>query len=187
VTNQYVTADEYRATLLSMPNKSISDSALDGILQVATEEVEKYTERVFASAYYTEVFRGDGSRTHLVYEYPIISITSLIENTIANPPVTLTYPSTTRLLRLTDNDAHGRIELDGLDTSTVSFGGGAVYTLIYRGGYLTIPAGVRHATSLWAAELLRQNYGMGSALPEVTALTSEQIVELLNPIRRRRI
>lgn len=185
---QYLTATEFRAKLLSIPNKNYEDSVLDDILQIATENVELYCERIFSSAYYSDVVRGDGSATFLTHEYPIISVTSMYEDTIDVIPVTTTYDTVNRLLVTTSNLAHGRIALDGLDGDISSFTPGAMYRINYRAGYEVIPPGIRHATALWAAELLRQNYGLTTGgLPEIVSLTSEQIVELLNPHRRRRI
>lgn len=185
---QYLTADEFRTRkFFSMPNRQYDNSALDEYLQVATANVEAYCERIFAQQTYTEKFRGDGSTTHLVYEYPIQSVTSLQEVTLGTAPITTSY--TVGNLILDDlNKSIGRVELDTSTAEQISaFRGDAIYTLVYVGGLSEIPVVVKHATGLWCAELLRMDYGSTSQSPEIVPLTSQQIVELLQPLRRRRI
>lgn len=183
---QYATADDYRAIASGAPHRQYSDAQLDYYLQVATANVEQWTERIFQQQTYTETFVGDGSATHLVYEYPIISVTSLQEDTIAASPVT-TVMDETALVLSDRNLGSGRIELDGTDDVS-AFSPSALYTLSYSGGFVEIPIAVKHATCLWAAELLRPDYaGVRSDAPEIVPLTTEQITELLGPLRRRRV
>lgn len=184
---KYVTPAEYRALVTGSPVRQYSDEVLNSYIEIATANVEAYTERVFEAINYTEVFRGDNSRTYLVLEYPIISITSLTQNTVANPPVSTAMDISSRLVRTTDNNNMGRIELDGLDTVT-NFSAANLYTIVYRGGFESIPVTVKHATALWTSELMRPDYGGAqSRVPEIIPLTSEQIAEMLNPLRRRRL
>lgn len=184
----YITADEFRAKKVGQPNRQYSDDQLEDLIAVATANVEAYTERVFSSASYTEKFRGDDSLTHLVYQYPIISITSLAETTIDTTPVTTNYDIANHLVRTTTNDAMGRIEMDGLDPDISAFSSYSLYTVIYTGGYSVIPPAVKHATALWVSELLRADIDLRRENDErAIPLSSEQIAEILNPLRRRRI
>jgi hypothetical protein len=168
------------------PTRQYTDAQLDYYLQVATANVEQWTERIFEQQTYTEVYRGDGYNTHLVYEYPIISVTSIKQDTISDVSVE-TIMDPTKLVLDDRNLSVGRIELDGFDEVT-TFSPSSLYTLVYEGGFATLPIAVKHATVLWAAELLRPDYaGVRSDAPEIVPLTTEQITELLGPLRRRRV
>lgn len=183
---QYLTADEFRTRkFFSMPNRQYDNTVLDEYLQIATANVEAYTERVFDSIQYTEKFRGDGSLTFLGYQYPLTAIASITQVTISEG--TSTTADLTKLVRTDQNDSIARIELSGNDSGISSFRADCVYTLVYTAGYATVPPVVKHATGLWCAELLRADYGATQQSPEIVPMTSQQIVELLNPIRRRRI
>lgn len=183
---QYLTADEFRTRkFFSMPNRQYDNTVLDEYLQIATANVEAYTERIFESATYTEKFVGDGSLTFLGYQYPLTGITSLTEVAIADG--TTKTADLTKLVRTDLNDSIARVVLSGNDSNVSSYRADCIYTLIYTAGYATIPVVVKHATGLWCAELLRADYGATQQSPEIVPMTSQQIVELLNPIRRRRI
>lgn len=185
---QYLTAEEFRTRkYFGLPQRQYDTEVLDEYLQIATANVEAYTERIFESQQYTEVFVGDGSLTYIGYQYPLISVQSLTEVTLSSAPITTVADVSKRLDTSLNNDIN-RYELTGLDLAGItSFRTDAKYTYVYTAGYATIPGVVKHATGLWAAELLRGDYGATAQTPQVVPLTSEQIVELLNPIRRRRI
>lgn len=183
---QYATADDYRTMVTGAPTRQYNDAQLDYYLQVATANVEAWTERIFSQQTYMERFRGDGSTTRLVYQYPVISVTSLQEETIADVPVT-TVMDESKLILDDLNLSVGRIQLDGYDTIS-SFAPSSLYELVYEGGFAALPIAVKHATVLWTAELLRPDYaGVRSDAPEIVPLTTEQITELLGPLRRRRV
>lgn len=185
MSRQYLTAEEFRTRkFFSMPNRQYDNSVLDEYLQIATANVEAYTERIFLSQQYTEKFQGDGTLTYLAEQYPLTAISSLTQTVISDGSVTNGDPS--KLVRTDRNDSISRIELTGTDSVT-SFRGDAIFTLIYTAGFATVPGVVKHATGLWCAELLRGDYGNTDRAPQVVPMTSQQIVELLNPIRRRRI
>lgn len=185
---QYLTAEEFRTRkYFSMPNRQYDNAILDDYLQIATANVEAYCERIFTSQTYTEKFLGDGSTTHLVYQYPITAYTSLSKTTTGAAPVTTTY-AVAKLIRHDINDGSGRVELDSASGEPfTNFSGDAIYTVIYTGGPTEMPVAVKHATGLWASELLRTDYGSTAQAPEIVPMTSQQIVELLQPIRRRRV
>lgn len=185
---KYITSAEFRAKPFGVPLKQFSDFQIEDFIEIATVAVEQFTERIFAHQSHTETFVGDGSLTHLCHEYPLTSVTSLTRVALGGSGATDTYDVTNRLIRTTANDSVGRIELDGLDANIGSFSTSYKYTLVYTAGYHSIPAGVKHATALWASELMRPDYGgVSTSTPEIVPLTTEQIIELLTPIKRRRI
>jgi hypothetical protein len=183
----YITPAEFRVRPFGIALRQYTDDLLSEYIEIASANVDSFTERHFSEASYSEVFRGDGSKTHLVYQYPIVSITEITQKTIDTAP-TVTTLDTDRLVRTSSNDAMGRIELDGLDNNISSFGAGNLYTVEYVGGYATVPVAVKHATALWVSELLKPDFGGAQEeVPEIVPLTNQQIADLLVPLRRRRI
>lgn len=181
----YITPAEFRAMPLGIKG-NYSDEQLQQYIEVATANVEAFTERIFTSAYYTETFRGDGSLTYLAYQYPLINVVSLKQSSIEETPVVTTY-STDRLVLTSNNVDVSRIELDGAGEFS-SFSTSYIYELQYRAGYSTIPPVVKHATALWASELIKPDFaGASLEVPEIVPFSTQQIVELLAPLRRRRI
>lgn len=173
---QYMTAAEFRARPFGVPLRQFEDDQINEFLQVATEAVENHCERVFSSLDWTETFMGDGTDSFLVQQYPITAIKSITKDGVA-------LDEDSVFVRTTLNDNMGRLQLDG-DTFSAS----STYVVTYTAGFSPVPATVKHATGLWATELMRPDYGGASGeVPEIVPLTTEQIVELLQPLRRRRI
>jgi len=185
---QYATAAQYRDLVTGAPTRQYTDAQLDNYLQIATVNVEQFCERIFEQGTYTEVFVGDGRDSHLVYQYPVISVTSVDQDTIAISPVTVSY-AVTRFMNTTQDLESGRLRMDGLDTSGITvWAADQKYTVVYEGGFVAVPPAVVHATALWCAELLRPDYaGPRTDSPDIIPMTTEQILELLEPIRRRRV
>lgn len=178
----YITPAEFRAKPLAVPLRQYSDEQIAEYAEIATSGVEDFLERIITRGTYTETFRGDDSATHLTHEYPILSIVSVTGTTIKTNPVTTAY-SLAHLVRTTQNDASGRIELDGLGEFT-AFSSANTYKIVYEAGFDAIPPKVKQATALWMVELLKPDLVVDD---DEKSITSEQIVELLTPLRRRRI
>lgn len=184
---QYVTALEFRALPLGVRLTLMEDEQLNGYLQMATEKVEDYCNRIFSSAYYEEVFVGDASKTHLVDNYPLISVLSLVEKqATAGQDDRVVDVDTLRTT--TVGTSIGRIEFGNVAGALVTFFDPTkTYTLNYRAGFETIPWRVKQATNLWTAELLGPDYWAGTAHGvDLMPLSSEQIIELLEKLRNRR-
>lgn len=183
---KYITAEEFKNKPLGVALRQYSSDQLDSLIEIATEQVESYCERIFESTTYTETFIGDGSTTYLTNQYPIISVTSLSEATIAETPV-VTSVTASSLTRTTDGDKFGRLVL-GPNSETTSFSAGAKYTIVYTAGYATLPAAIKHATALFMSDLLKPDYGGAQdTTPEIIPMTMQQIADLLSIYRRRRI
>lgn len=184
---QYITPAEFRAKPFGVALRQYSDPMLVDYIEIATANVETFTERIFAETTYTDTFKGDGSTTHLVYQYPITTIVSLDETTIEATPVVTAY-DVAHFIRTSANDAIGKLEMDGLDENIFTFVGSNLYTVEYTAGFAAIPVAVKHATALWVSELIKPDYGGAQeSVPEIVPLTSQQIGDLLIPLRRRRI
>jgi hypothetical protein len=183
---KYITAEEFKNKPLGVALRQYSSDQLDSLIEIATEQVESYCERVFEQTTYTETFIGDGTATYLTNQYPITSITSLSQTTIATTPVTTTVTGSS-LTRTTDGDKYGKIIL-GPNSEIASFSAGSKYTIVYAAGYATLPPAIKHATALFMSELLKPDYGGAQdTVPEIIPISSQQIADLLGIYRRRRI
>ena len=183
---KYITAEEFKNKPLGVALRQYSSEQLDSFIEIATEQVESYCERIFESTTYTETFIGDGSVTYLTNQYPILSITSLTQTTIATIPVNTTVTGSS-LTRTTDGDKYGKIIL-GPASEITSYSPGAKYSIVYTAGYATLPPAIKHATALFMSELLKPDYGGAQeSTPEIIPITMQQIADLLGIYRRRRI
>lgn len=183
---QYITADEFKDKPLGIALRQYSSDQLQSFIEIATEQVETYTERILASTTYTETFVGDGSSTYLTTQYPLISVTSISQTTISTSPVTTTVTPST-LVRTTETDKYGKI-LIGPSSEITSFSPDSKYTIVYTAGYATLPPAIKHATALFVSELVKPDYGGAQdTTPEIIPISSQQIADLLSIYRRRRI
>ena len=183
---KYITATEFKDKPLGIALRQYSSDQLDSLIEIATEQVESYCERVFQQTTYTETFIGDGSATYLTLQYPLVSVTSITETTIATTPVSQAVTPST-LVRTTETDKFGKILL-GPSSEIQVFIPGAKYTIVYSAGYATLPPAIKHATALFMSELVKPDYGGAQdTTPEIIPLTSQQIADLLSIYRRRRI
>jgi hypothetical protein len=183
---QYITTDQFRVLPLGgVKNASIKDDALlERYIEIATVNVEQFTERIFESATYVEIFRGDDSLTFLAENYPILTVVSIDDIT---PGAEIEGDPASLLVRTTINNECGRMELVGKG-NIASFSSGSIYRIVYTAGYDPIPLAVQHATALWVTELLQPDYlGPQDGTPALVPASSQQISDLLVPLRRRRI
>ena len=183
---QYITSDEFKDKPLGIALRQYSSDQITSFIEIATEQVETFTERILSSATYTETFIGDGSSTYLTTQYPLTSITSISETTIATTPITTAVTAST-LVRTTETDKFGKIRL-GPSSEVTVFTPGAKYTIVYTAGYITLPPAVKHATALFVSELVKPDYGGAQdTTPEIIPISSQQIADILSIYRRRRI
>ena len=181
----FITAEEFRRVPLGVSTKQMTDEDIEGLIQVAQDNVESLCDRHFASAYYTEEWMGDGSAAFIVEEYPVIQVVTLKQ---IDPSTLAEINFDVTLLQLFPHDkAAGIIRLDGYDTIT-TFSASYKYQIYYQAGYSAIPAAIKHAVKLWTAELLQPDFaGVNNNVPDVIPLTSDQILELTQKYKRIRI
>lgn len=178
---RYITADEFKARPLGISMRQYTDEMLTDYIEVATAAVEDLCERVFEEAEYTERLRGDGTTTMRLANYPIAAIDSITATAIGEE--TVETIDTDDLIRTDLNDAAGILEL-----ASSAWSPGTIYEVTYTAGYDTVPGPVRHATAVWVSELLKPDYaGPTMEVPEIVPFSTQQIVELLTPYKRRRI
>lgn len=156
--------------------------ALEEFIETASEQVEKFCDRKFLSASRVEKVWGSGRNELIVDEYPVTALTSV------------TWVDTSGVTGTTDT-SDLRFNSSGI-LEFINYVNGPwyqnrLYTITYVAGYalVDIPRPVKHAVALWASDLMRPAFGGPSRErpPELVPLTTEQITELLENYRRRRI
>lgn len=159
----------------------ITDETLQTTIDEASEFVEDYTDRKFAQAQYTERIVGSDRYTVMLEQFPIVSLDSISARDIYDNTETF---STSSFLIHADAGI-----LEWLNKSVNFFLSNRVYVITYTAGYSTIPGPVKRATALQTLELLMPVFRQSSTMQPVDFVpeTSEQIVELLEKYRRKRI
>lgn len=133
----------------------MSSTMLGDILEASSDMVENYCDRTFAyAAAITEVHNGNGTDTIYTERIPIVTVAS----------VTITDENgTTELLDATDyviEEAAGRITFGPQNDSSYSVFPNTYpqnVSVVYAGGYSSIPEAVQEATVLIAIQILSQS------------------------------
>lgn len=175
-----ITEDEFRNLPLGIKGpRSIPESDhLSVLLETASDQIEDFCDRQFALQQHTEVLRGKDSFRMLLREYPLVSVDTV--TWIDDDEVDGSHAAS--LFRVHE---YGLIEFK---TRSIDwFDAGRTYTITYTAGYDPIPYPVKHATALQVTELLQPNFGGPQQdVPELVPLSSQLIVELLDPKYRRK-
>lgn len=156
--------------------------SLQEFIETASEQVELFCDRKFLSSSRVEKVRGTDRTELLLDEWPMTALASVA------------WIDTSGTTGTTDTSL-----LDFNTSGVVSFKNVAdgpwyssrLYTVTYTAGYTaeTMPRPLKHAVALWVTDLMRPSFGGVSSQrpPEFVPLTSEQIEDLLDNFRRRRI
>jgi hypothetical protein len=116
---------------------------IDALIEVASELIEKYCERTFARATFTEVINGSGDEYIILRNIPIESITSIaFRNQCTGEEETVDGDE------FTVNEKLGTVYWNEYSESTSEFNGSwpeaqKNITAIYIGGYSDIPMPVQ--------------------------------------------
>lgn len=123
-------------------SETTDDDKLFELLKAADAEFKRRTRLAFETATYTEYYDGNGQRSLLLKEYPVVSITTVHDD------VDRAYGAST-LIDASDivvREAVGELIYDG-----GTFGMGIKNVkVVYVAGYTSIPADVRQAV-VWIA------------------------------------
>ncbi len=156
--------------------------AIIEFIETASEQVERFCDRSFLSATRIETVRGSGAMELMLDEWPVTALTTIA--TVDDSGTTGSTDVSTIKFR-----SSGVLEFKNMTTGP--WWKGVSYTVTYTAGYTvqTMPRPIKHAVALWATDLMRPAYAGPSRErpPEMVPLTSEQIGELLDNFRRRRI
>lgn len=156
--------------------------ALEEFIATASDQVERFCDRKFLTGTRVENIRGSSMNELIVDEWPMTALTSVtwVDD---NANTGTTDVSTLRF------STAGVIEFKNLINGP--WRSDRLYTVTYVSGYALadIPRPVKHAVALWTSDLMRPSFGGPSRErpPELVPLTTEQIGELLENYRRRRI
>jgi uncharacterized phiE125 gp8 family phage protein len=121
-----------------------SDALLSRMITAASAFITSWLSRNFIQATYTETYNGSGSTTQLLRQTPIVSVSSLVVNTITVPP----SPDGVQAGYVFDDMA---LYLIGMSTYGWSYPvyyfprGKQNIKVTYTAGYATVPADVEQA------------------------------------------
>jgi hypothetical protein len=150
---------------------SLEDTRLELFINAASEVLEKYCDRKFKSATYTEIHSGSGNNILMPLQYPLISITELRIRT----DFSTLWTDATTLIASTEYaiiDDSQSVQYNG----AIARGFGNV-RLIYVAGFATIPSDLELAC-IWAAEWFFKHRERGD-MGRTTKSKSDESVGIL--------
>lgn len=180
----FITPTELKAYPLPVTDKQwekITDEQIQTVIDYATQNIKDYLDRDIVITSYTERIVGSGRSTLILDAYPIVSLSSVSSRdyteTIAN------YSTSDFLIR-----ANSGI-IEWIDKLRNAFWSTRIWVVQYTAGYATIPGPVKHATALQTVQMLQPLFRGGSNFAQVELVeeTNEQIVDMLEKYKRKRI
>jgi hypothetical protein len=177
ITAEYI--QEQMSTLGLKSSFAPSAYAMTTLITEASDWVENYCDRVFASSSaYTEGY-GTGRNKFILDQFPVTAVHSI--GWVDESGQTGTHDTT--LVRIRPG---GLIEWK--NPINGPWYEGRYYTINYQTGYTTIPSNVQRAVALKVANLVQPQY-QGPQDREVFMVTNleQMIVDLLEPYRRERL
>lgn len=178
-----IDVEYFKKLPLGMNEKAMPPlEALTEFIETASEQVEAFCDRKFLSSARTESVWGSGKNELLLDEWPVTAVatvtwvdTSGVTGTVDVSKIRFSSAGVLEFINVVD----GPWQKDRR------------YTVSYTAGYTVgnMPRPIKHAVALWASDLMRPAFGGPSRErpPELVPLTTEQIGELLENYRRRRI
>ena len=165
---------------------------LEVLIETASTAVEDFCERRFLSQTHIETLRGKDSYRLILGEYPMTALTSV---TWEDDTTGSTGTVDTSLLRFDESGIiefkrRGGINAGAYYANLDWFDRSRLYTVTYVAGYSAaeMPGPIKHAVALQVTELLQPNYGGPQAeVPELVPLSSQLIVDLLDPKYKRKM
>jgi len=178
MTTALITLANYKAYASITSTDTTRDAALQVMIDAATEALRRYASRSttdgFSSATRTEAYDGNDTEFLELREFPVTSITSITY--VANDGTTTTVDSTAYRLEdaqwgivaklaaisgrfaLTRSYLYGSVMarasvIDRWGVSPNWMEGIQNYSVVYVGGYSTIPAGLQYVLYRWVDQL----------------------------------
>ncbi len=180
-----ITVEEFKSYPLPITEKQyekITDEQIEIIIGYASEHIEDYCDRHFASAYYAERIVGSGRPVIILENYPVTALLSITSADFSE--TNLVYANNKFIIHGGEVGA-----LEWREKSRYSFYNNYVWIVNYQAGYATIPGPVKHAVALQTVEMLQPLFrgGTNFASVEIVAGITEMQVEMLERFRRKRI
>lgn len=173
----HIDRDYFNTQMVTLGLKSTftpNSDQLDVLLQEASDYVDDYCGRKFASATYTEQVNAFRDGRLMVQNFPVTALTSIswVDRTGMTGTDDVTgvnfYPE-------------GILEFRN---SVFAFRQDRLYTVTYTAGYTAIPGPVKRAVALKTANLLQPMYtGPMQQAVEMVGLNEDQILILLERYR----
>lgn len=145
------------AYVKSLPSMSvaavISDELLTNVILAVSQAAERYCNRSFKAADYTEVLDGDGTEELILGNFPIIgALTSLSVLMYDNVTVDTFNVATDVLLKPESGVIY--VNKRSVTTPLLAFPRGKQnVTVAYRAGFETVPAAVQQGVAEWVADV----------------------------------
>ena len=159
-----------------------SIEALTEFIETASDQVERFCDRKFLTQTHVEKVWGSDRHEIMVDEWPMTALTSIAWVDASGDTGTVD----TTQVRFSSNGI-----IEWVNRVNGPWKPDRLYTVTYVAGYALadVPRPVKHAVALWATEMMRPAFGGPSRErpPELVPLTTEQIGELLENFRRRRL
>jgi len=121
---------------------NVDDTLLGYLLDAASSVVEGYCSRTFALADYTETYDGTGLEFLYLWNYPIVSVTSATVTESGGIQTVIASSD----LRFDASSGKLMYDFDEAASFGTFIRGHQNWTVVYRGGYATIPDAIQEAT-----------------------------------------
>lgn len=159
----------------------VGDAKITAVSAYAADHIEDWLDRSVLSANVEDRLKGTGMYTMMLSTWPVTSITSI--KSYDN----LYNETTEDLDEIYVNDSSGILEWK--KRGKYSFYKSKIYVVSYVAGYSSVPGPIIHATALQTVKMLQPLFRGGTSFVETELIMEldEQIVELLDPYKRRRI
>jgi hypothetical protein len=181
-----ITVQELKAYPLPVTDKQwekITDEQIEVVIGYASENIEDFCDRHFASDYYAERIVGSGSSVLILEHYPITQLVSVESRDYAE------IPKEYELSSFIVHGGEGAGMIEWVDKRLNAFWKNRVWVVEYQAGYSVIPGPVKHAVALQTIEMLQPLFrgGMNFTQVETVPGITEQMEDMLFKYVRKRI
>lgn len=153
------------------------DDLIDRLVNAAYKLLESYIHHPLLAADYTEYYDGDNTNSLVLRNYPIISITSIHDDTGRDFASDSLIDSTYYIYENNSNDRMGEVRLwQGVDYFAK---GVQNVKIVYRAGYATIPADAAQACIMLVDWLMNRAGTMGKTAESLGGKSESYERELL--------
>jgi len=179
----FITPSELKAYPLPVTAQQwakVGDDQLAVVIGYACDHLEDYMDRSIATGNYVDRLTGSGLYSQLLSLYPVVALNYVSSYDGLNNPFTHDpsqfYVGTSGIIEWLQPDKY-------------NFSRYKRWEFDYDAGYATVPGPVKHAAALQTVRMLQPLFRGGSTFTETELIAEidEQIVELLEFYKRRRI
>lgn len=181
---RFLTAEELKSYPLPVKEemwRKITDEQINTVIDYASQNIEDFCDRHFASAYYAETIPGNGRGFLILENRPVqwiqsVHHTDAYASEVTYDPDLISIDSKAGIIRF-------------IKPAYYAFWKGYTWTVSYYAGYDTIPGPVKHATALQTISMLQPMFRGGTNFVEVDLIEgiNETIVDLLDKYKTRRL